>query len=53
MAALYRSGHVRAGFPYVKRVDREQIKNNPELRNADRDNVLNACEGSRIIRPVS
>ena len=33
------------GFPYVKRVDREQIKNNPELRSADRDNVLNACEG--------
>ena len=33
------------GFPYVKRVDREQIKNNPELRNADRDNVLTACEG--------
>ena len=32
------------GFPYVKRVNREQIKNNPELRNADRDNVLNACE---------
>ena len=32
------------GFPYVKRVNREQIKNNPELRNADRDNVLTACE---------
>jgi 1-acyl-sn-glycerol-3-phosphate acyltransferase len=32
------------GFPYVKRVNREQIKNNPELRNADRENVLNACE---------
>ena len=33
------------GFPYVKRVNREQFKNNPELRNADRDNVFNACEG--------
>ena len=32
------------GFPYVKRVNREQIKKNPELRSADRDNVLNACE---------
>ena len=33
------------GFPYVKRVNRAQIKNNPELRNADRDNVISACEG--------
>lgn len=33
------------GFPYVKRVNREQIKNNPALRNADRDNVFNACKG--------
>ena len=33
------------GFPYVKRVTKAQIKANPELRNADRDNVKAACEG--------
>lgn len=33
------------GFPYVKRVSREQIKKNPRLRNADKDNVMKACEG--------
>ena len=33
------------GFPYVKRVTKAQIKANPELRNADRDNVAAACEG--------
>ena len=33
------------GFPYVKRVTREQIRKNPELRSADRDNVFSACEG--------
>lgn len=33
------------GFPYVKRVSREQIKKNPALRNADKNNVLLACEG--------
>jgi len=33
------------GFPYVKRVTREQIKKNPALRNADKENVLRACEG--------
>ena len=33
------------GFPYVKRVSREQIKKNPQLRNADKDNVMKACEG--------
>ena len=32
------------GFPYVKRVNKAQIKQKPELRNADRDNVLMACE---------
>lgn len=32
------------GFPYVKRVNREQIKDNPALRNADRDNIMRACE---------
>ena len=32
------------GFPYVKRVTKAQIKKNPELRHADRDNVLMACE---------
>ena len=33
------------GFPYVKRVTKAQIKANPELRNADRDNVKAACDG--------
>ena len=33
------------GFPYVKRVTKEQIKANPELRYADRDNTLAACAG--------
>jgi 1-acyl-sn-glycerol-3-phosphate acyltransferase len=32
------------GFPYVKRVTRAQVRSKPELRNADRDNVLRACE---------
>lgn len=33
------------GFPYVKRVTKAQIKANPQLRTADRDNTLAACEG--------
>ena len=33
------------GFPYVKRVTKAQIKANPKLRTADRDNVRAACEG--------
>ncbi|MEM7079622.1 MAG: acetyltransferase [Pseudomonadota bacterium] len=33
------------GFPYVKRATKAQIKANPELRNADRDNTLAACAG--------
>ncbi len=33
------------GFPYVKRVTKDQIKANPKLRTADRDNVAAACEG--------
>lgn len=33
------------GFPYVKRVTKAQIRANPELRTADRDNVAAACEG--------
>ncbi len=33
------------GFPYVKRVTRKQVKQDPELRFADRDNVRKACEG--------
>ena len=33
------------GFPYVKRATKDQIKANPELRNADRNNTLAACEG--------
>ena len=33
------------GFPYVKRVSRDQIKKNPALRNADKNNVLRACDG--------
>ncbi|NKC01003.1 MAG: acyltransferase [Pseudomonadales bacterium] len=32
------------GFPYVKRATKEQIKANPSLRTADRDNTLLACE---------
>ena len=31
------------GFPYVKRVSRDQIRANPELRYVDRDNVFKAC----------
>lgn len=33
------------GFPYVKRATKEQIKANPSLRTADRDNTIAACEG--------
>ena len=33
------------GFPYVKRVTKAQIRANPKLRNADRDNIKQACEG--------
>lgn len=33
------------GFPYVKRVSKAQIKANPNLRNADRDNIAQACKG--------
>jgi 1-acyl-sn-glycerol-3-phosphate acyltransferase len=33
------------GFPYVKRVSRDQIRANPALRYVDRDNVFKACEG--------
>ncbi len=33
------------GFPYVKRVSKAQIKANPDLRNADRDNIAEACKG--------
>ena len=33
------------GFPYVKRVSKAQIKANPNLRNADRDNITEACKG--------
>ena len=33
------------GFPYVKRVTKAQIKANPDLRNADRDNITEACRG--------
>ena len=33
------------GFPYVKRVSKAQIKANPSLRNADRDNIAEACKG--------
>ena len=33
------------GFPFVKRVSREQIKKNPSLRSADKDNVMKTCEG--------
>ena len=32
------------GFPYVKRVTKEQIRANPELRTADRDNTIAACD---------
>ena len=33
------------GFPYVKRISRDQIRANSELRHVDRDNVFKACEG--------
>lgn len=33
------------GFPYVKRVTKSQIRANPALRTADKDNTLAACEG--------
>lgn len=33
------------GFPYVKRVTKEQMKANPILRTSDRDNTLTACKG--------
>lgn len=33
------------GFPYVKRVTKAQIKANPKLKTADRDNVAQACVG--------
>ncbi len=33
------------GFPYVKRVTKAQVKANPKLLTADRDNVMQACEG--------
>ncbi len=33
------------GFPYVKRATKAQIKANPKLRNADRENTAAACEG--------
>jgi 1-acyl-sn-glycerol-3-phosphate acyltransferase len=33
------------GFPYVKRVTKDQIKANPKLKNADRDSIARACEG--------
>ena len=32
------------GFPYVKRATPSQIKANPKLRNADRENTKAACE---------
>jgi 1-acyl-sn-glycerol-3-phosphate acyltransferase len=32
------------GFPYVKRATKAQIKANPNLRTADRENTLAACE---------
>jgi len=31
------------GFPYVKRVTKDQIKANPKLRGADRENTIAAC----------
>ena len=33
------------GFPYVKRVSKAEIKANRNLRNADRDNIAEACKG--------
>ena len=42
------ASHVCAGLPYVKRVSREQIMENPSLRNADKDSVMKACEGLKI-----
>ena len=37
-------GMFALGFPYVKRATKEQIKKRPELRNADRDSIAEACE---------
>lgn len=33
------------GFPYVKRATKAQMKANPKLRTADRDNTMAACKG--------
>ncbi|MDP6376829.1 MAG: acetyltransferase [Pseudomonadales bacterium] len=35
------------GFPYVRRISREQRMQNPALANVDRDNTLAACDGFR------
>lgn len=36
------------GFPYVRRASKSQIAANPELRNADRQLIQQACEGFRL-----
>lgn len=35
------------GFPYVRRLNREQIAANPKLLGVDRESTLQACEGFR------
>jgi 1-acyl-sn-glycerol-3-phosphate acyltransferase len=35
------------GFPYVRRLSREQIAANPKLLGVDRESTLQACEGFR------
>ncbi len=35
------------GFPYVRRITRQQLKATPQLRNYDRNNTLEACNGFR------
>ena len=36
------------GFPYVRRVSKAQMAANPELRNADRKLIEQACDGFRL-----
>lgn len=36
------------GFPYVRRASKEQVAANPELANADRRQIEEACKGFRL-----
>lgn len=35
------------GFPYLKRATKDQIAKNPDLKNADRENIRKACQRFR------